>query len=191
MKRILLPALVVFVFCGCCASRQPPVDPFYGRTAVAPPGTGAVCPQPVPYYSGAPAAGPAMPPQTPPGGGAPQPYLSNPPAWSNPAGPGPAPVRQATRRTPAPRLVPRPIPAAPGPAPTPGPAGYPGNPAGGGAPYPGGSNGAVPYPSSGGAMPYPSGGGASTNSPSRSANAWTSASSSAPGNVVRIPASSQ
>ena len=36
---------------------------------------------------------------------------------------------------------------------------------------------------------YPSGGGTSMNSPGRSANAWTSATSNAPGDVVKIPVS--
>ena len=178
MKRILLPALVVFVFCGCCASRQPPVDPFYGRTTVPPPGTGAVCPQPVPrttrgrrrpgrqccrrHRSRRPAAWPRL-------SSGPPAICPIPPVRSRPRSDG----LSWESRPPTPG--PAGYPANPGPVPTPGPAGYPGNPAGGGAPYPGNSNGAVPYPSSGGATPYPSGGGASTNSPSRSATVWTGA----------------
>ena len=159
MKRILLPALVVFVFGGCCASRQPPVDPFYGRTAVPPPGTGAIGPQPVRRILGSP---------------------------GDRAGNVAAGVAATARRH---DLALSSTP--PAGSPVPGPGGYPGNPAGGGATYPGNSNGAIPYPSNGAAAPYPNGGGASINSPGRWPNAWTSATSNAPGDVVRIPASTR
>lgn len=80
MKR-LLAVLGMLTALGGCANRAPYApDPFFGRTAVLPPGTGAATPQPPgdPYYSSTGAAGVA--PTTPP-------TLLSPPTSSTPASP--------------------------------------------------------------------------------------------------------
>ncbi len=55
MKR-LLALLIVTVACGGCRCHSPPaMDPFLGRTRVAPPGTGSISAPPAdPYYPGSP-----------------------------------------------------------------------------------------------------------------------------------------
>jgi hypothetical protein len=79
MKRVL--ALVVAVLAlGGCRQAGTPTDPFFGRTTVPPPGTGAVAPRPGdPYYQPPPAGGPLQPiPQ-------PQPLTVAPPSTPGPA----------------------------------------------------------------------------------------------------------
>ncbi|MHC4181405.1 MAG: hypothetical protein ACYSWU_28230, partial [Planctomycetota bacterium] len=87
MKRLLALLIVVLVLSGCKGQGAPGTDPFFGRTRVPPPGTGAISGAPTdPYYGGAPYSG-APPysgspnsglptvtlPQTPPGTGTPPP----------------------------------------------------------------------------------------------------------------------
>ena len=150
MKRILLPAIVVCVR-RCCASRQPPVDPFYGRTTVPPPEPARLARSRLRRTTR---------------------------ARRRRAGNVAAGVAAAARRHSLALSV-RPADLVQSVTPAPGPGGYRAIRWAAAPAYPGNSNGTIPYPSGGGAVPYPSGGGASMNSPGRWANVWTSASSSA------------
>lgn len=65
MKRLLALVIAVLVFSGCRAQAPPAADPFFGRTRVTPPGTGAISAGPAdPYYQGTPGV---VVPQTPAG----------------------------------------------------------------------------------------------------------------------------
>jgi hypothetical protein len=85
MKRAIFTIFIACVLAGCKSS-TPTVDPFFGRTTIPPPPTGAVSGQPAnPYYQAQPALQPS--PAQPPGLQAPayQPPAYSPQTYNNPS----------------------------------------------------------------------------------------------------------
>jgi hypothetical protein len=85
MKRLCALSMVVIVLCGCKGQSPPGTDPFFGRTTVPPPPTGAAIGGADPYYRGSPSAAPPMVMLPAPQASAPTPNGSLPGPFAPPA----------------------------------------------------------------------------------------------------------